>query len=56
MTEQLVKRRLRRCFSDKFKREAVNLLRGSDAMTAEVSSELQISYSVLSRWAIFSCY
>ena len=51
MTEQPRKRRKRRNFSDEFKREAVELLRSSNATAAEVGRELGIGQQLLSRWA-----
>ena len=44
-------RRQRRRFSDEFKREAVELLRNSGASTSQVSADLGISPSLLSRWS-----
>lgn len=44
-------RRKRRRFSEEFKREAVALLKSSHGSTSEVSAELGIGPSLLSRWA-----
>lgn len=44
-------RRKRRRFSEEFKREAVALLKSSGGSTSEVSAELGIGPSLLSRWA-----
>ena len=49
MTETI--RRKRRLFSEEFKREAVALLKSSHGSTSEVSAELGIGPSLLSRWA-----
>ncbi len=53
MTEMIhsPRKRKRRRFSDEFKREAVALLRSSHSSVSEVSAELGIGPSLLSRWA-----
>lgn len=43
-------KRVRRRFSDEFKREVVALLQGSGASAERVSTELGISTSLLYRW------
>ena len=44
------KKRIRRSFSEEFKREAVELFQGSGVSAKQVSAELGISTSLLYRW------
>ena len=45
------KKRPRRSFSEKFKREAVELFQGSDVFAEQVSAELGVSASLIYRWS-----
>lgn len=45
------KKRIRRSFSDEFKREAVALYQSSDVSAEQVGAELGISASLIYRWS-----